>query len=130
MSLSVHDLERAVAFYGEAFGIDEVRARLDLPAAGVRSAIVASRTGVAIEFLQRAGARSRPVRDAIDAAGTTGWVHLALRVDDLGAAVDQALAAGARLISGPAAAQRPATWFAYLADPEGHLLELVSGSQP
>ncbi len=126
VSLSVHDLDATVEFYAAVFGVNQVRSRLDLPEHKIRSAIVASTSGLAIEFFERADSRSLSVRDAIDAAATTGWVHLAIRVDDVGAAVEHALAAGATVVSAPAAARRPDTWFAYLQDPEGNLLELVT----
>lgn len=59
--------------------------------------------------------------------GRNGRVHLTIRVDDLSSAVDAALAAGGSLVSAPTAAHRAATRFAYIRDPDGNLIELVSG---
>ena len=128
VSLSVRSLESAMTFYGSVFGLDEVRSRLDLPEQGIRSAIVGSPSSLTLEFFERVGARERPVRDAVDAATTIGWVHLAIRVSNLPEAVAGALRAGGSLVSAPAAARRPATWFAYIKDPDGNLIELLASA--
>jgi catechol 2,3-dioxygenase-like lactoylglutathione lyase family enzyme len=128
VSVSVRSLDAAMTFYSSAFGLNEIRSRLDLPEQGIRSAIVGSQSSLTVEFFERVGARERSVRDAADAAATVGWVHLAIRVSDLPQAVDGALRAGASLVSAPAAARRPATWFAYIKDPDGNLIELITSA--
>src|SRR4051794_40670952 len=103
VSLSVRDLDEALAFYGSVFGLDQIRSRLDLPEHGLRSVIVASASGWSVEFFERKDAITRAVTDAIGASATAGWVHLALRVDDLPGVVDQVVTVGGSLVSAPAA---------------------------
>jgi predicted enzyme related to lactoylglutathione lyase len=60
----------------------------------------------------------------------TGWAHLALRVADLTSAVERIQASGGSVASAPTAARRPDTSYAYVTDPEGNLIELVTSTPP
>ncbi len=65
-----------------------------------------------------------PQAGVIEAAKRRGPFHFALRVE----AVEAVTGAGARLVSAPAPNSRGDGTFAYLADPEGNLIELVGPS--
>lgn len=120
-NVDVPDLERAIAFYEAALGL---RLGRRLFAGAVAEMLGGS---VPIHLLS-AGSGSTPIPDASSKRGYgRHWtpVHLDFEVDDVVAAVDRAVAAGATLEG----AVRSFDWgrLARLADPFGHgfcLLEL------
>ncbi len=61
----------------------------------------------------------------MDAALTRGFGHLALTVDDLEATYDRLLAAGAASRMPPSPSPEPGVRIAFVADPEGNLIELL-----
>ena len=124
IGLSVADIERQRRFYIEAFGFHDEH-RTEIPDAGTRIALLSRPGGTAVELTQRAGSAPQHFADPVEGAGVQGYFHWALTVDDLDAAITAAAACGARTVSLPAPARRPRTRFAYLADPEGNLIELV-----
>jgi catechol 2,3-dioxygenase-like lactoylglutathione lyase family enzyme len=128
VAISVADLEKQRVFYAQAFGLRHVVASLTLPDLGVRTLILAADHGLQVELIEKHGARSRPPMDAVSRASDHGYTHLALRVDDLDAAVAAVREAGGSVLGEAAAAQRPGVRFAFTAHPEGNLLELVAGT--
>ncbi len=125
VGLSVADLDRQREFYGAALGLTGVEERIDLPSAGVRTVILSSDTGLKLELIERGGSRPQAFADPFDGAGTQGYFHWALYVDDLEAAFTRMLDAGAGEVSPPAPAARAGARFAYVKDPEANLLELI-----
>lgn len=125
IALSVSGLERQQRFYGEAFGLDTVEAEFDIPAAGVHSVILCGGGGFGIELIHHTGSSARVPEDPLSAAREQTWTHVALRVAALDEAVRRASAAGGTVVHPPADAQRPGVRFAFVADPEGNLIELV-----
>jgi catechol 2,3-dioxygenase-like lactoylglutathione lyase family enzyme len=128
-ALSVADLDTMVAFYTR-IGFDE-RTRSDLAPAPVRVVLLRNTAGAAIELTahQASLPLERP-RNPIDAATHQGQFHVAIRVEKLDSTIVMAVTAGASLITPPAMNSRGDTRFAYLADPEGNLIELVSPAPP
>jgi catechol 2,3-dioxygenase-like lactoylglutathione lyase family enzyme len=125
VALSVGDLDAMLAFYAR-LGFDEV-SRADFAPAPVRTVLLQSGTGARLELTAHdESTETVPPVDAMDAARRRGLFHFAVRVASLDAAVEGTLAAGAVLLSGPAVNSRGDAHFAYLADPEGNLVELVS----
>ncbi|MCX4460199.1 VOC family protein (plasmid) [Streptomyces sp. NBC_01340] len=122
--LSVGDLHRQCRFYIEAFGFREMH-RTEIPDAGIRIALLSGPGGAAVEFTERAGSVPQHFADPNEGAGVQGYFHWALTVDDLEGAVAAAVGHGARVVSRPALARRPGVRFAYVADPEGNLIELL-----
>jgi catechol 2,3-dioxygenase-like lactoylglutathione lyase family enzyme len=125
VGLSVADLDAQSRFYGSALGLTEVEEQFAMPEAGVRSVILRNSGGLKLELIERSGSTPQEYRDPFDGAGTQGYFHWALYVDDLDGAYAQLLAAGARGVSEPAPAVREGARFAYVKDPEGNLLELI-----
>lgn len=124
VGLAVADLDAQCRFYGAAFGLlDEVRT--EFPDAQIRTALLRSATGLQIELIERKGPLPHTFANAYEGAGTQGFFHWALAVDDLDAAYNDVLAVGATHVSAPADAVRPGVRFAYVKDPEGNLLELI-----
>lgn len=125
VGLSVADLDAQRRFYAGALGMTTVEEHLDMLEAGVRTAILRADNGLKIELIERSGSVVQEHADPFDRAGTQGYFHWAVYVDDLEASVAEVLAAGARTVSPPADAARPGMRFAYVKDPEGNLLELI-----
>ncbi|GIF50242.1 catechol 2,3-dioxygenase-like lactoylglutathione lyase family enzyme [Asanoa ferruginea] len=125
VGLSVADLDRQRRFYAAALGLTEVEETVEMPAAHIRTAILRAENGLKIELIERGGSAAQEFADPYDGAGTQGYFHWAVYVDDLDAAFATVLDAGAREVSAPADAVRAGMKFAYVKDPEGNLLELI-----
>lgn len=126
VSLSVADLAAQEAWYGDAFGLAEVEERIEMPTAGVRTAVLSDAAGLRVELVERSG--SSPVTHADPFAATSAqtFTHLALRVADLDAAFASLTAErGAGVVSPPAPGASEGMRYAYVTDPEGNLLELI-----
>jgi catechol 2,3-dioxygenase-like lactoylglutathione lyase family enzyme len=122
VALSVGDLDASQRWYEKALGLREEQ-RFEM--ASVRTVLLGS-AGLRVELIEREGSvRERSFVDALDAAGTRGYGHWALQVDDLDAAYGDLTGAGARPVSAPAPAVQEGARFAYVKDPEGNLLELI-----
>jgi catechol 2,3-dioxygenase-like lactoylglutathione lyase family enzyme len=124
VGLSVADLERQRRFYTDALGLHEAH-YCELAEAGIRISLLRGPDGAALELTERAGSTPQRFADPVEGAGTQGYFHWALAVDDLEATIAATLAAGARSLSQPAPARRPGVLFAYIADPEDNLIELI-----
>jgi catechol 2,3-dioxygenase-like lactoylglutathione lyase family enzyme len=125
VGLSVADLDLQRDFYGRALGLTNIEERIEMPEARVRTSILRDDSGLKIELIERGGSTPQEFSDPFDGAGTQGYFHWALDVEDLDTVFAQMLAAGATEVSAPAAAARAGARFAYVKDPEGNLLELI-----
>jgi catechol 2,3-dioxygenase-like lactoylglutathione lyase family enzyme len=134
VSLSVADLDAQQRWYQQALGLAEVVERFQLPEPRVRTVVLRSAAGLQVELIERvASARTRPAVDPLDAALDQGYGHWAIEVPDLDTAFTSLTGAGGRPVWPPADAVQPGARFAYVADPEGNLLELIQpprGSAP
>lgn len=127
VALSVADLDTMVAFYG-CMGFEEID-RVDFAPAPVRLAVLRTAGALKLELTSRDGSSGEPPTDAVGAALRRGVFHFALRVDDLVATVEAAVAGGARMVSAPRTNARSTGDYAYIADPEGNLIELVADAR-
>jgi catechol 2,3-dioxygenase-like lactoylglutathione lyase family enzyme len=125
VGLSVADLDLQSNFYARALGLTEAEERLDMPPAQVRTVILRNESGLKLELIERGGSTPQSFTDPFDGAGTQGYFHWALYVDDLDSSFMDLLAAGASEVSAPAPAARAGARFAYVKDPEDNLLELI-----
>ncbi len=125
VGLSVADLAAAVTFFGAAFAfVPEFE--FELAAHRVCGVMLRHSSGMRLELLERAGATpgiqgARP----IEALATRGYGHFALQTPDIEPVFAGALAAGASAVVAPSPSPEPGVRFAFLADPEGNLVELV-----
>lgn len=125
IGLSVENLDDEVAFYSKAFGLTE-EFRFRIEEEGIEAVILRSSDGWGIEIMTRAGSVPRARYDTPNTNLTSqGYGHFCLRVDDIHGIHAQLLAAGAREIVPPSPAPHPAITFSYVADPEGHFVELI-----
>jgi len=125
VGISVADLQGATRWYCRAFGLS-VEREFAIPGTDLRGVMLVHASGYRIELLHRASAVPglRP-GSALAAAGTRGYGHFCLCVDDVDAEFARVIAAGGLERMAPAAAPRPGARFAFLADPEGNLIELL-----
>jgi lactoylglutathione lyase len=125
--LSVHDLEAAADWYCAAFGYTR---ELDLRVDPIDLDIVMliHRThGDRLELLHRTG--STPGLRAADPAGAAlsqAFGHVAFDVADLDATFERVVGLGARPVLTPRPSPEPGVRMAFVADPEGNLVELLS----
>jgi catechol 2,3-dioxygenase-like lactoylglutathione lyase family enzyme len=126
VSLSVGDLAAQEAWYGDAFALTQVVERLEMPEAGVRTVVLSDTAGLRVEFVERPGSSPVSPADPFAATAAQTFTHLALQVEDLDAAFARlTVECGAAPVSAPAPGVSEGMRYAYIADPEGNLLELI-----
>ena len=94
VGIAVRDLQAALTFYRDALNL-EIEAPEDVPSQRVRAHVVP--VGESSLELLEATAPESPIARYLDTRGP-GLHHITLRVDDIGAALAQLAARGARLI--------------------------------
>ncbi len=124
VGLRVANLERATAWYERALGL-RLEFSFEPPDGGVRVSMLSGDDGVRLELFQLAEPLELPAWSDPLAALAQGYGHVALSVDDLDRAFDELTAAGARAVWAPRPAPVPGSHFAYVADPDGNLIELI-----
>jgi lactoylglutathione lyase len=125
VGLSVADLDASREFYSSAFGFD-AEFEFDLAPHPIRGLMMRHDSGARLELFEHS--ESSPGiqgRVPIEAPRTRGYGHFALSAPDIGSVFEGALAAGASAVVGPSPSPEPGVRFAFLADPEGNLVELV-----
>lgn len=129
VGLNVADLAAAADWYVGAFGyVPELRTRVDAIDLDIVM-LVHPEHGDRLELLHRA--RSRPglrAANPAEAALTHGFGHVAFDVDGLESTFDRLLALGARAVMEPQQSPEPGVRMAFVADPEGNLVELLDRS--
>jgi lactoylglutathione lyase len=124
IGLSVSDVDAAASFYESAFGF-AAEFPFELPGA-IRGLMMRASEGHRIELFQAADAQPGiTAATPLEALGTRGYGHFALAAGDIDPVYERALAAGARGVVSPSPSPEPGVRFAFLADPEGNLVELV-----
>jgi glyoxylase I family protein len=125
IGLSVSDLDAMIAWYADALDFAE-ELRFDIPAAGIRGAMLRRSDGTGLELLHHPDSQERQLGDPHGAIMSQGYGHWALAVDDVAAIHQELVRAGAREVWSPRPAPPPAPGsMSYLTDPEGNLFELV-----
>jgi len=128
VGLNVADLPGMTRWYAAALGL-EVEFEFALEQFEFSGAMLRSPEGHRLELLHRVGsAAGIRVERPLDAPLTRGFGHLALTVDDLERSHRDLLAAGAAERMAPSASPEPGVRIAFVADPEGNLIELVDRS--
>ena len=130
VGLAVADLGAAAAWYCDVFGLEpELSLRVEAIDLSIEM-LIHPAFGYRVELLHRpgtgdgAGAGPKPAHPAA-AALRAGFGHVAFCVADLDGAFDHAVAWGARPVMPPGAAPEPGVRMAFVADPEGNLIELL-----
>jgi catechol 2,3-dioxygenase-like lactoylglutathione lyase family enzyme len=123
VGLPVSDLDLSVAWYREVLGLTHEST------AGVPEgvAFMVAPTGERLELLA-VGIQNSAWDDPISAL-RAGVGHTAWTVDDLDAAHARAVEAGGRSVWTPRDTPEPGLRLAFVADPDGNLVELLSSDQ-
>jgi len=124
--LAVAGLEAAAAWFCDVFGlVRELSLRVDALDLSIVM-LIHPAFGYRVELLHRPGSGTggKPATPA-QAALREGYGHVAFDVADLGAAYDRAVARGARPVMAPQPSPEPGVRMAFVADPEGNLIELL-----
>ena len=130
VGLAVVDLGAAAAWYCDVFGlVPELSLRVEAIDLSIEM-LIHPVFGYRIELLHRPGTGDsaspgpKPAHPAA-AALRAGFGHVAFDVPDLDGAFDHAVARGARPVMPPCPAPEPGVRMAFVADPEGNLIELL-----
>ena len=129
--LTVADLAAAEAWYCAAFGWErELVLRID-PLDLDIVMLIHREHGDRLELLHRNGS-SQGARypDPAGAALSEGYGHIAFDVPDLDPTFDRVVALGARPVMTPRPSPEPGVRMAFVADPEGNLVELLERPRP
>ncbi|WP_436534518.1 VOC family protein [Actinoplanes sp. HUAS TT8] len=125
--LSVRDLEAAARWYCAAFGYDR---ELDLRVDAIDLDIVMlihREHGDRLELLHRPGSSPGPrAADPAQAALAEGFGHVAFDVAELDDTYAKVVGLGGRAVMTPRPSPEPGVRMAFVADPEGNLVELLS----
>ncbi len=125
VGLNVADLEVMTEWYVDALKL-EVEFEFALDHVEFRGVMLRAPAGYRLELLHRPG--SVPgllAANPVEAALTQGFGHLAFDVPDVDAAYEALVAAGAADRMSPRPSPEPGVRMAFVADPEGNLLELL-----
>jgi lactoylglutathione lyase len=125
VGVNVADLPGMTAWYVAALGL-EVELEFTLDHVAFSGVVLRSPEGHRVELLHRPGSvAGLQAADPVEAALTRGFGHVAFDVADVDAAYDALVAAGATDRMSPRPSPEPGVRMAYVADPEGNLLELL-----
>ena len=129
VGLNVADLGGMTAWYCAAFGLD-VEFRFSLDHVEFDGVMLRASSGWRLELLNRPGSvAGLQAANPVDAALTLGFGHFALDVPDVEAAYNALVALGASDRMSPRPSPEPGVRMAYVADPEGNLVELLDRSR-
>lgn len=124
--VSVSDLDRSHAFYRDLFGFTTVEDSFNVPGRGLSGLVLTNAAGARIELFAKEG--SVPIRnisDPIETALGHGWFQVAFACPDTRREYDRLIAGGATPIKPPFVAPDGLATVAFIADPDGNLIELV-----
>lgn len=126
IGLSVSDLDAMTAWYRRALGFT-IEVTFTLEAVGVRGAMLHAANGARLELLEHPGSAAHEPADPLEAMLIRSYGHWAFAARDIDGMFRQLVDAGARVVWAPRPAPPPAEGrMAYLTDPEGNLIELVT----
>ena len=125
VGLSVADLDAAEAFYSDAFGFTR-QVEFELSPHPIRGLMLAHPSGSRLELFEHASSvPGPPAATPVEAHATRGYNHFALVAPEIDGLFSAALDAGAWPVIEPRESPERGVRFAFLADPEGNLVELV-----
>jgi lactoylglutathione lyase len=125
IGLSVADLEAEREFYARAFGF-EAEVEFELAPHPIRGVMLLHPSGFRLElFGHEHSSGEPPGATPIEALATRGYGHFAIAAPDIEPLFAAGIAAGACALVPPSPSPEPGVRFAFMADPEGHLVELV-----
>ena len=126
VGLTVGDLDAMTRWYAKTLQLT-VEFEFTLPGMEFHGVMLRGAAGHRIELLHRPGNRAGlQAASPVEAALTRGFGHIAFDVPDVDDAYQELLAAGAEERMSPRPSPEPGVRMAYVADPEGNLIELLA----
>jgi lactoylglutathione lyase len=123
--MAVADLTAARAWFCDVFGLrPELTLRVEALALDIEM-LIHPEYGYRLELLHRPGSAADKPASPAEAALREGYGHIAFEVGDVDTAYGRAVARGARPVVPPGPAPEPGARMAFIADPEGNLIELL-----
>jgi glyoxylase I family protein len=130
VGLNVANLDAQVEWYTKVFGFKTARP-FEVAPIGLRGIFLVGDDGFAIELLEKQGSsRNFKANNVAECALNQGFGHICYRVDDVAAMNEKLLAHGAVQIMPVQEAPEPGVTMAYVADPEGNLIEIIDRKGP
>jgi lactoylglutathione lyase len=131
VGLTVRDPAAAADWYGRAFGyVTELALRVEAIELDL-TMLIHPEHGDRLELLHRPGsAPGLRAADPAQAALSECFGHIAFDVADLDACFEHVVALGARPVMTPRPSPEPGVRMAFVADPEGNLVELLCRPRP
>ena len=126
VGLAVADLASAASWFCDVLGlVPELTLRVDALDLSIEM-LIHPVHGYRVELLHRpgSGADGKPATPA-EAALREGYGHMAFDVTDLDGTYDRAVARGARPVMPPGPSPERGVRMAFVADPEGNLIEFL-----
>lgn len=125
VGVSVADLEAATTWYSVAFGL-VVESQFSIPDTDLRGVMLRHPDGYRVELLHRpSSAPGIEPAHPNEAALTRGYGHMCFCVAEVDTAFAQLVDVGATVRVRPRPSPRPGARMAWVADPEGNLIELI-----
>ncbi|MEY9835121.1 VOC family protein [Streptacidiphilus sp. EB103A] len=125
VGVNVRELDAATDWYSKAFGLRSVF-EFTLAGPGLSAVVLEHPRGWRIELLHRTGSQPGPRgANPLEAALHEGYGHFALTVPELRPLYDTLVAHGATEVMAPGPSPEPGVDMAWVADPEGNLIELI-----
>lgn len=126
VGLNVADLDAVAAWYEQVLDLQTER-EFSVQGVGLRGRMLVHESGYRLELIERSGSVAGiQAANPGEAALTRGFGHMAFQVMDLDVVYDAMVAAGASPRVPPTGAPRPGARMAWVADPEGNLIELIT----
>jgi catechol 2,3-dioxygenase-like lactoylglutathione lyase family enzyme len=123
VGIAVDDLAALSAWYEETLGL-ELEHEFEIPEQHVRGRIIAG-SGYRVELIESTRAGGKKPEHRKPGWARHGYTHICLRVKSIEEAFAYLVAAGAEPIIQPGPTPMPGYTFAYVADPEGNLVEVM-----
>lgn len=125
VGLNVANLDAQVQWYTKVFGFKTARA-FEVAPIGLRGIFLVDDNGFAIELLEKQGSsRNFKASNVAEGAMNQGFGHLCYRVEDVTAMNERLIKHGATQIMPVQESPEPGVTMAYVADPEGNLIEII-----
>jgi glyoxylase I family protein len=125
VGISVASLAVSRRFYHDVLGFCIEESSFALPDHDIQGLILLNGQGVRIELFERKGSTAGRIGHPTEGALTHGYFQFALAVADIAATFAGVVGAGAKPVLSPRIAPDGRTLFAFVADPDGNLIEFL-----
>ena len=122
---SVASLAVSEVFYRDVFGFSHVEDRFTLAKYNLRGMVLRNDVGARIELFEKQGSVPMRAADPNEGSAFHGWFQVAFASRDVAADYARVVKGGATAVKPPFIAPDGLTTVAFVADPDGNLIELI-----